>query len=260
MNKERGFLFFYDWLPAFEGLTPKDFKTLFLAMCRYQMDGTPPPDFSGKAKVLETLIFPQLDRRKYLSSIGKKGAEARYRGNAEEKQGIGGVGGTADHGENAVALAIDKDKDKTKTKSQSESEKSEAVASPDEGERATDGFADARAEREGIFLKEDGFAEGDRGWGRHGNVILSTEEYLSLRQRIPDADAYIDRFSEKLKEKGYRYSNHYKAIMEWWDRDQHLDLSGSSSSGRGDGEEPCQGTFDTDSFFEAAVRRSLGGA
>ena len=124
---------------------------------------------------------------------------------------------------------------------------------------ATEGFADARADSEGAFLQEDSFAEEGRGWGRYGNVILSTEEYLSLSRRIPDVSAYIDRFSEKLKEKGYRYSNHFKAILDWWERDRHLGPVGSHSSGRQDGEEPRQGSFDTDSFFEAAVRRSLAG-
>ena len=52
MNTEKGFLFFYDWMPAFEALSAQDFKKLFIAMCRYQFDGTLPSDLSNKAKAI----------------------------------------------------------------------------------------------------------------------------------------------------------------------------------------------------------------
>ncbi|MCQ2355000.1 MAG: DUF6291 domain-containing protein [Clostridia bacterium] len=63
-DTERGFLFFYDWLPAFRQLSGEDFKCLFLAMIDYQRDGTEPPEFEGVANVIGLFVFPQLERRK----------------------------------------------------------------------------------------------------------------------------------------------------------------------------------------------------
>ena len=78
MNNEKGFLLFYDWLPALETLSAKDFKTLLLALIRYQRDGTPTPEFSNKVKTISAFILPQIDRRSALLSQGKIGTQARY--------------------------------------------------------------------------------------------------------------------------------------------------------------------------------------
>ena len=95
-----------------------------------------------------------------------------------------------------------------------------------------------------------------QGMGKYSNVYLSTEEYLAICREIKNADAYIDRFSEKLKTRGYRYPDHFAAILEWWARDKNF--AGGGTSPVSDPEPSDGGSFDTDAFFEAAVRRSLG--
>ena len=272
MSKEKGFLIFFDWITAFESLSPKDFKTLMLAMWRYQMDGTPPPEFSNKAKALATFIFPQIDRRKHMSEIGRLGAEkvnCKNTAATARRKEAGVYGDGVARGVATAQVRVkseSKSKSKTKSKSESESEsesKSDAVSSLRERDLAYSldtptGSADARAERceEYIFgEKEDGSAEGRKAWGRYGNVYLSTEEYLAICQKIGSADAYIDRFSEKLHSKGYRYPDHFKAICEWWERDKGFERQEPQNTGS---EGKTTGSFDTDKFFEAAVRRSLG--
>lgn len=59
-------------------------------------------------------------------------------------------------------------------------------------------------------------------YGRYSNVKLSEAEYNALCQSIPDADRYIDRFSQKLHDKGYCYSNHFDTIMDWWRKDKDI--------------------------------------
>lgn len=89
--------------------------------------------------------------------------------------------------------------------------------------------------------------------GTHQNVVLSEAEYSDLKSRIPDADGYINRFSEKLYSKGYSYSNHYDAIIKWWDEDKHK----SENTKKNEAVKPKQNSsFDTDDFFAAAVARS----
>lgn len=89
--------------------------------------------------------------------------------------------------------------------------------------------------------------------GKNGNVFLSDEEVEDLRKRgVPDA--FIDHFSDKLKSEKYTYPHHYKAILAWWSKDKDSDRwSERKPSG-------SPGSFDTDEFFDLALRRSYGDA
>jgi hypothetical protein len=251
MNNEKGLLLFYDWLPALECLSNKDFRIFLTALINYQREGTPMPDFSNKLKTIASLIVPQIERRMYMAEIGKKGAVARYGKGGEPPKKEDFANGTADLspigfansaaiGEaDSTPLAIDKDKERDKDKDididETESENTDA-----------DGDAVAVA----LAEKAKGILEKGRGYGRYGNVYLSTEEYLALSREIPKLCEYIDRFSEKMHQKGYRYSSHFDALRKWWERDKNLDDFAVEE----------EGSFETDSFFEAAVRRSLGDA
>ena len=300
MSKDKGLLFFYDWVPHFERLSAKDFKMLFLAMCYYQSANVIPPEFPDRLKTIAGFVFSQLDRRKYLSEIGKKGAESRYGKESEPMAGHKGANSYGNGRAMASVMALDREKTKNKTYTMTERETKTANGAAENGgsadslsesekgvfEKENGGSADTLSESEREFFeKENGsadslsesekedfleereaserdkalFAEDKYGYGTHKNVYLSNGEYLSLRRKIPDADGYIDRFSEKLKIKGYRYPNHFAAIMRWWEQDKHLELNGSPTyPPRRAAEESHYGSFDTDSFFEAAVRRSLG--
>lgn len=89
------------------------------------------------------------------------------------------------------------------------------------------------------------------GRGIKKNVVLTDEQYRTICDSIPDADAYIDRFSKRIAEKGYRYDDHYKAIMSWWEQDRE---NKQSKGGRKIAKK--SGSFDVDDFFEAAVNRT----
>ena len=86
--------------------------------------------------------------------------------------------------------------------------------------------------------------------GTHQNVVLTDDQYRAICNEIPDADAYIDRFSDRIAEKGYRYDDHYKAIMSWWAQDK------GKAQGKGRKTGKKGGSFDVDDFFEAAVNRT----
>lgn len=261
MTKYRGFLIFYDWLPALEALSPKDFKALVLAMCYYQKDGTPPPDFPARLKQITTFVFPQLDRRKHMSELGKKGAKIRYSESSApvSKPSIANNGGSSDADSYAstALMAKDKDRDQDENKDESQS-KSETYN------------GDARAEKNSAEpYQNDGYvckgaeSYSMNGYGTYKNVFLSNDEYLKIKSEIKNADEYIDTFSRKIHDKGYRYPNHAKAIFEWWERDKQIENNRNFNSkdislSENAPEKHHEGSFDTDSFFEAAVRRSLG--
>lgn len=89
--------------------------------------------------------------------------------------------------------------------------------------------------------------------GKHNNVMLTDEQYADIKAKIPDADAYIDGFSEKLHDKGYTYSDHYATLLSWWASDQHRKRkSGSRKKASAGG-----GSFDVNEFFKKAEARSF---
>ena len=75
-------------------------------------------------------------------------------------------------------------------------------------------------------------------YGSLKNVMLTEEEHADLVSRFPDASSRIDLFGAKLAAKGYKYDNHYAAILLWYQQDKKE--AGSSS-------------FDVDEFFQAAL-------
>lgn len=83
--------------------------------------------------------------------------------------------------------------------------------------------------------------------GAYRNVNLTDEQYADLCERIPGFDSYLDTFSEKLYFKRYRYPDHYKAILEWWERDKTTRKPVKKGAG--------SGSFDIAEFFEKATKK-----
>lgn len=84
-------------------------------------------------------------------------------------------------------------------------------------------------------------------FGSFGNVLLTEGERNQLITKFGKAlaEELIESFSKKLKSKGYKYDDHYSTILLWADKD---------------GKKPSAevgGSFNTDDFFEAAIRRGL---
>lgn len=77
-------------------------------------------------------------------------------------------------------------------------------------------------------------------YGALNNVRLSVVEYEKIKEKFPKSyKRYIDDLSFYIGEKGDKYTSHYLVILKW-NRDKKEDM--------------C--SFDTDDFFEAAIRRS----
>lgn len=90
--------------------------------------------------------------------------------------------------------------------------------------------------------------EAERAHGEYGNVMLTDREYDKLKDAYPmDYQQRIDRLDEYMEQSGKKYSSHYATIKAWAKRDE---TKGAPRAGGG--------SFDTDDFYEAAVRRSLG--
>lgn len=90
-----------------------------------------------------------------------------------------------------------------------------------------------------------------RARAKNGNIYLTDDEYKQLRSSgIPDS--YLDYFSDRVQENGYTYKSFYAAILKWWAVDSKKHPWNGTS-----GKELS--SFDTDDFFETAVRRPFKG-
>ena len=250
----KGVLIYNEWFEAMESLTPKEYKCLLSAAYRYQIHGDPPPQFKGKAQIIAAVIFPYIERRKKQAVRGKLGIEARLSKTSDthlnDGDGCDPVGSTAD---STVGSTVDSTAGSTAGSQRIEeyriaenSIKEHTIEERSVPQAYADVGADANANAE---------KEKKSAFGIYKNVYLSRDEYQAIQNTVTDADGYIDKFSKKLHDKGYRYADHAGAILEWWRRDKHLEENQGAST---DTHKPTQDSFDTDSFFEAAVRRSLG--
>ena len=272
----KGILFFKEWMVSLAQLPPKEFKAMIIAMCEYQFNDVPPPKFTGKSAIVASIIFPCLQRRKEAAARGHKGAEARY-GSANapveatptESQSSsraatakqpssslsatdsanGSANGTANGTANGNRIE-EYSKEKKSKEEHSIEERSigknacEAFSATEERAKASDTLAQENKQED--FLK--------KRYGYYGNVLLTDEEYDRIRSTIPNADEYVDKFSRKLHDKGYRYDDHANTILDWWKKDSALPSNNQQATPR----EESLGSFDTDEFFRLAVRKSLG--
>lgn len=87
-------------------------------------------------------------------------------------------------------------------------------------------------------------------YGRFENVMLTRAEHDQLIEIYGKScgEELIETFSQKLKSKGYKYDDHYATILLWAEKDGKKPIS----------EVNAAGSFDTDEFFEAALRRARG--
>ncbi|MBQ3706984.1 MAG: hypothetical protein II889_03650 [Clostridia bacterium] len=117
----------------------------------------------------------------------------------------------------------------------------------------------ARAEeREDRFAEEDAAAlfgvtvpgeEDVTLRGSFSNVPLTDAQLERLHREIPEADEYIDRLSEHIASTGKTYADCCATIFKWVREDRRKAVPKTQTP-------PDQGSFDTDEFFEAALKRS----
>lgn len=295
-KKDLGVLIYHEWLTAMESLSAKDVKALILAMRDYQTLDVPPPTFKGSANVLASVIFPSIARRKKLSDYGKKGMEIRLSAASIRKDGGEGsearkevqkprdeVGEVDFYPASHPASLPDEEACGNSIEEQSIPENIEAEQSQEKQKEAVDSqvYSEQSQFAESLKIIEDSLTEREKrdlyperyrprggaraetkeglkwAFGKYQNVFLTPEEYEDIRCRIRDADDYIDMFSCKLYTKGYRYPDHAKTIIEWWERDCGMEERRHEDEAReDDGDNPYK--TDYDAFFEKAVKRSLG--
>ena len=120
-NSNSGMLFFYDWVKPFSQLNGNDFKNLVLAMIEYQQNGGEIPEFKGKADIIASFVFPQIERRNFISEKNRENSKKRWTSDPKEDEMPSVCNGNATDDANLSHKDKDKDQDKDKDKTSSSS-------------------------------------------------------------------------------------------------------------------------------------------
>ena len=81
----KGVLIYNEWFESMQSLSPKDYKTLMIAIYNAQINNVPPPEFTGRSRIVATMIFPCIERRKSQSEHGYLGAVAKHAKDKEKQ-------------------------------------------------------------------------------------------------------------------------------------------------------------------------------
>lgn len=119
--------------------------------------------------------------------------------------------------------------------------------SPAEETRAP---APAEAEKEKNTPKE----ETPERTGSFGNVLLTADQKERLRKEVPGWEDYVERLSAHMASTGKTYRDCAATILKWYRED--LRSPAGLPRARPAPESPSRGSFDTDEFFGAALKRT----
>ena len=285
---QKGFLFDYKWIPVLRDLEPKDFHIIFWQLLDFQQS-------NGSKKILRhrgrrdldhivNLLIPQIENR----FIGAKGGRpTRSPSPLEGGSNPGYNPPTVPPTEGGFIPKISQDKlsqDKLSQVKVCEAETSASAPPAIGGEDATmvaATFVDTTkvsttktAATGGAHTQEketeNGLAaqrdrEAKQAYGEQGNVYLTPTQYKTLTKTEGIPPAYIDRYSLRLTQGNYHPSDHAATLRAWWAEDRETFMARASGGGGVRGGQPqdnnCSGggsSFDVDTFFEDAVRKSLG--
>ena len=236
-NKQCFMPFFYDWIKPLSALSGEECQQLLIAMVEYHQNGGEIPEFSGMAGIAADFIFPQLDRAKesiqQRSEAGLRSAQVRRERKSTDSQRTSTTNTNtitnADAVEDGMAVSVC---DMQEAYSENDSDK------PVEADSVDARFAAFWQHYPKKQNKKTAKAVWDRFHPDH-----------ALLQRMLTALEWQKK-SPAWTEEGGRYipaPSTWLNQCRWEDEETVLPAKQTSN----------QNSFDTDDFFEAALRHSM---
>ncbi|MBE6587704.1 MAG: hypothetical protein E7647_04730 [Ruminococcaceae bacterium] len=256
MAKKDGMYFYNDWLTPFEKLEKEEVGELVIAMMRYFIYGEEPPRFSGLTGMAQDFIFPQIDRSMEYANLG-----SRAKGVAKKKTGAKPV-----HVE-VVPCAEEKNESPKTHKSEEVSTGEEPVLKAGEAEET--------AEKREVFPDSDRYKKQQledsfmRFWRAYPNKSGRQQAQAAFERLAPDS-ALLTKMIEavnaqKATDRWRRDEGRYIPYPAKWIDERRWEDELSEGGGGVDDMEALKalvekkrkrGSFDTDDFFEAALRNN----
>jgi len=245
-----GFTFFHSFYEAAQGLKEKDRLQFYEAIINYSITGEELElcDVSDVAKAMFLLVKPVLDKSREKSRSGKKGGEAKTKQTASKtKAGAKQNESNSEANRKQTASDISEEKDK-------EIEKDKEYITP-HTPQGGDGAGSAVKKRFDLFWtaypNKTGKGAAEKSWKK----LRPTKELFS---QIMEALQKAVRCEQWLKENGRYIPNPATWLNQRRWEDEYPTHDTGHSYAASDEKRPC-GSFDTDDFFEAALRSTYGG-
>ena len=284
MGKKDGMYLYNDWLAPFEKLEKAEVGELVIAMMKYSISGEEPPRFQGLLAMAADFIFPQIDRSKEYARLGSRGgiASKRKADSTDNKE-------RQDMEQTKVQVAEIADmpmSDVPFEYSSAEGETEDEIGVKIEAEytsgvnyhpeysadkkkdppvsREKGGFSDADLYEKQMF--ENRF---NKFWRNYPRKVERQRAYGVFKKLCPD-DVLLDRMIKAIEEqkKTVRWKKDEGQYIPYpanwlegrrWEDEVKVgedDIEKLIKSKKGEEKEKRHSSFDTDDFFEAALRRS----
>lgn len=218
-EQKKGAFIFASWVEILDSLSPKDYKAVFSCITRYIISGE---DVSGTLSGTQKALVSMMINEQRLTDqayAAKKERQDRWR---EKKKA--GEGSAENHGD-----VTENHGDVSETSQ--------------------------RCLKYGIKNKEQGIKNKESTLSESGigaapaappPAIDAEEKKKLVADGIPAA--YVEYFCDVCEAKGYHYDNPTSACKAWWKKDKS----------RPEWQQPSGQSFDTNEFFDAALRKSIG--
>ena len=181
MERE-SFIFYRSFYEAIKETDTETQVSLFDAICKKALYDEE-TELKGTAKILYTLIKPQLDANNKRYSDGAKG------GRPKKTTGFG----------NEKTTGFEIEKPNNNVNENVNVNDNENIYTLSEAKASTSGTAKASKHRHGQFK----------------NVLLKDEELQALQRDFTNWEELIEFLSEYIEMKGYKAKSHYLCIRKW---------------------------------------------
>lgn len=228
MGKKDGMYFYYDWIAPMKKIPAKMFKSFVISMLEYHKSGVKPPRFQGSAGLAADFIFPQIDRAKKFAALGSEGGKKSHEKN--QNRADAWIDAQTD-GQTDGSTHIHKHNTNTDTDTLNRDKNSDPPPSAN----------DDRFER---FWRAYPKKVGKGAAMRVFEKVCITDELLS---GMLDAVQKQSMTYQWKTENGRFIPNPATWLGEERWKDEVIPDS-----------RPAAGSFDTDDFFNAALRRTYG--
>lgn len=224
---------FYDFIESTAALSDEEIGRLIIGMLSYAKDGDI-PCFAGNESFLFPVFKAQIDRdrdtyvekSKSLSENGKKGGRPKK---------------TTDNDESKCFTEKAK-----KAKAFSKSKKSQEEEKEEEKDKEKD------KDKESIYVSQsETHAPARKKF--IAPSVEDVEEYCKVRGNSVDAKRFIDYYTSNGWKVGKNPMKDWKAAVRNWERSDRATAAVEDGC---EGATTRTGSFETDDFFEAALRRS----
>ena len=224
MEKNKGWYLFHDWIDVLKRLEKDAAWDIIVAIDEYYLTGKDPTQAvkSIEQQVIVTMMHQQIQR---LENVSAKRKSAGQAGGVSKAQNVANCS-----------------KSKQNVAKVSKSKQNLANCSKGKQSVATYTYTNT-------ITDTNTNTDTTLTCGIYDNVTLSQSDLEKLKKEFPnDYEERIDRLSEYMESSGKTYKNHLATIRNWARREAAAEPQEANKGG----------SFDTDDFFEAAIRRALG--